>query len=121
MMGEKSFANISEYILAQPNETQPVLQKIYAVIKANAPDAQERMSWQMPTFWQGENLIHFALGKSHVGIYPGPDAVINFTDRLASYKTSKGAIQFPLNKPIDYDLIGEITRWRVVTVEGENA
>jgi uncharacterized protein YdhG (YjbR/CyaY superfamily) len=62
-MSKKSFAHISEYIAAQPDERQPILQRIYAVIKENAPDAQERMNWQMPTFWQRENLIHFALGK----------------------------------------------------------
>jgi uncharacterized protein YdhG (YjbR/CyaY superfamily) len=83
------------------------------------PNAQERMSWQMPTFWQRENLIHFALSKAHVGIYPGAEAVVHFADRLVGYKTSKGTIQFPLNRPIDYDLIGAITRWRVAVVEGE--
>jgi uncharacterized protein YdhG (YjbR/CyaY superfamily) len=118
-MSDKSFAQISEYIAAEPAERQPILQRIYAVIKENAPDTQERMSWQMPTFWQRENLIHCALGKAHVGIYPGAEAVVHFADRLVGYKTSKGAIQFPFSRPIDYDLIGEIARWRVAVVEGE--
>ena len=67
----------------------------------------------MPTFWQSENLIHFAAYKKHVGIYPGGEAIPVFAQRLTGYKTSKGAIQFPLDKPIDHALIADITRWRV--------
>jgi uncharacterized protein YdhG (YjbR/CyaY superfamily) len=71
------------------------------------------MSWQMPTFWQGENLVHFAAQKSHIGLYPGESGVRVFADRLTGYKTSKGAIRFQLSEPIPYDLIEEITRFRV--------
>ena len=67
----------------------------------------------MPTFWQGENLIHFAAFKKHIGIYPGGEATNVFAERLKDYKTSKGVIQFLLDKPIDYKLIADITTWRV--------
>jgi uncharacterized protein YdhG (YjbR/CyaY superfamily) len=74
----------------------------------------------MPTFWQRENLIHFAAFKHHIGIYPGGEAVGVFANRLTAYKTSKGAIQLPLDKPIDHALIADITRWRVEQVDAEN-
>jgi uncharacterized protein YdhG (YjbR/CyaY superfamily) len=104
---------IDDYIEAQPEEIRPLLRKIRKTIRSAAPEAIEKMSWQMPTFWQNENLIHFAVHKKHIGIYPGGEAIAEFAERLAEYKTSKGAIQFPLDKPIDYALIAEITRWRV--------
>jgi uncharacterized protein YdhG (YjbR/CyaY superfamily) len=104
---------IDEYIGEQSHEVQPLLQKIRETIRAAAPDAAEKISWNMPTFWRGENLIHFAANKKHIGIYPGGQAVGVFAERLTDYKTSKGAIQFPLNKPIDYELIADIVRWRL--------
>lgn len=108
---------IDDYISEQADEVQNILQKIRETIHSAAPKAQEKISWQMPTFWQGENLIHFAAFKKHIGIYPGGEATTYFADRLTEYKFSKGAIQFPLNKTIPYDLIKEITEWRVAVVE----
>jgi uncharacterized protein YdhG (YjbR/CyaY superfamily) len=105
--------SIDEYIAAQSSEVQPILQAIRETIRANAPEAIEKISYQIPTFWQRENLIHFAAQKKHIGIYPGGEAVSVFADRLTDYKTSKGAIQFPLNKPIDHQLIEDIARWRI--------
>ncbi len=104
---------IDEYIALQPADVQPLLQNIRETIRAAAPEATEKISWRMPTFWQGENLIHFAAFKSHIGLYPGAEAVEVFAGRLTGYKTSKGAIQLPLGKPIDYQLIADIVRWRV--------
>ena len=104
---------IDHYISEQPAAVQPILNEIREVIRRSAPDAAEKISWQMPTFWQEENLIHFAAFKNHVSIFPGGEATTVFADRLTEYKTSKGTIQFPLNKPIPYDLITEIVRWRV--------
>ena len=104
---------IEEYITEQNPDIQPILQKIRETINKVAPNAVEKIAWNMPTFWQGENLVHFAANKKHVGIYPGGEAVGVFAERLATYKTSKGAIQFPLDKPIDYELIADIVRFRV--------
>lgn len=109
--------SIDDYIAAQPEEVRPLLQSIRETIHAAAPQATEKISWQMPTFWQGESLIHFAAFKKHIGLYPGGEATSVFAERLAGYKTSKGAIQLPLSKPIDYELITDIVRWRVKQAE----
>lgn len=111
-------STIDDYIADQTEELQPLLQSVRETIRAATPEATERMSWQMPTFWQGENLIHFAAFKNHIGVYPGGEAVGVFAERLTGYKTSKGSIQFPLNKPIDYGLITDIVRWRVEQAKG---
>jgi len=111
---------IDRYISEQSEEVQSILNKIRDTIRAAAPEATEKMSWQMPTFWQGENLIHFAAFKKHISIFPGGEATTVFADKLTGYKTAKGTIQLPLSKPITYDLIEEITHWRVAAVKGGN-
>lgn len=102
---------IDEYILLQEESIRPLLLEVRAAIKAVLPDAEERISWSMPTFWKGHNLIHFAAFKNHMGLYPGSLAIEHFSHRLTDYKFSKGAIQFPYNKPIPFDLIAEIAKW----------
>ena len=114
----ESPANIDEYITTQPEDVQAILVKVRETIRSAAPDAMEKISWSMPTFWQGENLIHFAAFKKHIGIYPGDLTLSPFDERLSGHKRTKGAIQFPYSKPIDFDLIADITRWRVSCVEG---
>jgi uncharacterized protein YdhG (YjbR/CyaY superfamily) len=104
---------IDEYIAQYDGEVKAILEQTRAVIRAAAPDAAEKIAWQMPTFWQKENIIHFAAHKKHLGIYPGGDATAVFADKLTEYKTSKGAIQFPYNEPIPYALITVIVKWRL--------
>lgn len=96
----------------QPEDVRPLLQRVREAIGSAAPEAVEKIAWRMPTFWQSENLIHFAAFKEHISIFPGGEAVGVFAKRLSGYKTSKGTIQFPLNKPIDDQLIADIARWR---------
>lgn len=103
--------SIDEYIALQPENIQPILQKVREAIRKTLPEAEERISWSMPTFWKKYNIIHFAAFKNHMGIYPGSEAIVYFADRLTEYKTSKGAIQFPYNKPIPYELITDIAKW----------
>ena len=104
---------IDAYIAQQRPEVQPLLEQVRAAIRKAAPDATEKISWQMPTFWQGENLIHFAAFQKHLGIYSGDLSQAPFADRLAGIITTKGAIQFPYGTPIDFDLIADIVGWRV--------
>ena len=104
---------IDQYIAEQVPEVQPTLNKICEVVRAAAPDAIEKISWQMPTFWQSGNLIHFAAFKRHISLFAGSEATSFFADRLTGYTTAKGTIQFPLDKPMPYDLIENITRWCV--------
>ena len=111
---------VDDYIAGQPENVKYILSKVQSVIREAAPDAIEKISWQMPTYWQGESLIHFCAHKNHFGIYPGLVERIPFQERISGYKTSKGAIQFPYNKPIDYELIADITRWRVSCVENDD-
>lgn len=91
---------IEEYIERQPEQTRPFLRQINNTIKSALPDAVEKISWSMPTYWKKHNLL-----------YPGPEAVETFADKLKEYKTSKGAIQLPYDKPLPLELIGEIAKW----------
>jgi len=116
----EKISTIDEYIAGQPGELQPMLRKVRATICKAAPDATEKISWQMPTFWQGENLIHFAVFKKHLGIFPGDSSLSPFKKRLGGYSRTKGAIHFPYDRPIDFKLIADITKWRV-TVSAKTA
>ncbi len=105
--------SIDAYIAAQPEEVRPLLQQIRQTIRAAATEATEKISWSMPTFWHGENLIHFAAFKKHIGLYPGGEATTALAERLQDCKNSKGTIQLPLGKPIDFALITDIVKWRL--------
>jgi len=111
---------VDDYIQSQDEEVQEILFRIRDTIRQAAPDAEERISYSMPALWQGENLVYFAAFKKHIGLYPGNMGFSPFEDRLAGYKRTKGGIQLPLDKPIDYELIADITRWRVFGVEGQH-
>ena len=97
---------IDSYIEHAPEEHREVLRHVRVTIKAAAPDATEKLSWKMPTFWQVKNLIQFAVHKQHLGLYPGPEAVGAFAEQLDNegLKHSKGAIQIPWDKPMPYEL-----------------
>lgn len=110
-MKMNDYKTIDEYISNFPPETQEILEKVRQTIKAVAPDAIEVISYGIPTFkLNGKNLVHFGAYDTHIGFYPGA-IVNNFADnKLKGYKTSKGTVQFPLDQPIPYDLITEITQ-----------
>ena len=105
----KAPETIDAYILEQPEDIQKYLYQMHGILQAALPDAQERISWSMPTYWNQHNIVHFAGFKKHIG--PGPQAIEMFEERLKEYKTSKGAIQFPYNKPLPAELIAEIAKW----------
>lgn len=100
--------SIGSYISNCPIDAQTVLNELYHSIKDIIPEAQEKISWGMPTFYLKGNLIHFAAHKRHIGLYPGGEAIIFFCERLQAYKTSKGAIQLPMDQPLPIDLISDI-------------
>lgn len=102
---------IEQYISEQQQSVQPLLYEIREVIRKELPNAEERISWRMPTYWEKHNIIHFAAFKNHIGLYPGPDAIIFFKDELQGLKTSKGAIQIPYEQPLPLALIAKITKW----------
>ena len=103
--------SIEEYIAQQPEDARSYLRQINDTIKSALPEAVPKISWSMPTYWKKHNLIQFAASKKHIGLYPGPAAVEAFTDQLQGYKTSKGTIQLPYDKPLPLDLIREIAVW----------
>ncbi len=115
MAEQEKFETIDAYIAHFEPEAQEIMQQVRRVIQETAPQSSERISWQMPTFYLYGNLIHFAAHKTHLGIYPGSEAMEVFAEDLKDYKTSKGAVQFPYSKPIPYDLIRKITAYRVET------
>lgn len=102
---------IQEYIAGQDEAIRPRLTEIYDTIRAAIPQAEERLSWGMPTFWKGRNIIHFAASKKHIGLYPGDEAVEAFADRLSDFDTSKGTIRLPHDRELPLELIRDIARW----------
>ena len=108
--------DINEYISWFPPEVQQVLEEVRATIHKAAPDATEAISYAMPTFKLGGNLVHFAAFKNHIGFYPAPTGIEAFQQDLAPYKTGRGSIQFPLNQPMPVKLIAKMVKWRVAEV-----
>ena len=102
---------IDEYIAAQEESVRPRLKQLRSVIREAIPDAEEKISWSMPTFWKGKNLIHFASFRKHVGLYPGDEAIAAFADKLAGFEVSKGTIRLPHDRDLPVALIAEIAKW----------
>lgn len=113
MQEKLNIQTIDDYIFACPEAIQPKLEELKQIILSAAPEMTEKISWQMPTFYLRGNVIHFAAHKKHIGIYPGPEAIEKFAKRLESYKTSKGAIQIPNDKPLDSLLIKDIVKFNI--------
>jgi uncharacterized protein YdhG (YjbR/CyaY superfamily) len=107
-----SYKSIDEYILQFPPEIQEILNTLRKVIKESAPCAEERISYQMPAFVLHGNLVYFAACKSHIGFYPTPSGIEAFKNELSEYKWAKGSVQFPIAKPMPYELISRIVKFR---------
>jgi uncharacterized protein YdhG (YjbR/CyaY superfamily) len=108
-----TFESIDEYISSFPPEIQEILNMLRKVIKESAPNAYEKISYQMPTFVLYGNLVHFAAYKNHIGFYPAPSGIDAFKDELSEYKGAKGSVQFPIKNPLPYELISNIVKFRV--------
>ena len=102
---------IDAYIALQDEAVQPRLREIRAILRAAIPEAEERISWSMPTYWKGRNIIHFAAFRKHLGLYPGGEATAVFAEALKDYDVSKGTIRLPWNKELPEELIRRIARW----------
>lgn len=112
-MAKTDFQSVDEYIETFPESVRQKLQKIREVIHKAAPDAEEVISYQMPTFKLKGNLVHFAGYENHIGFYPAPSGIAAFKDELNDYKWAKGSVQFPLDQPLPFDLITKIVKFRV--------
>jgi uncharacterized protein YdhG (YjbR/CyaY superfamily) len=114
MMRGKKPSSIDEYIALFPDDVKDVLETMRQIIQKAAPSAVEAMSYQMPTFkLNGKNLVHFAAFQHHIGFYPIPSGITAFKKELSVYKQGKGSVQFPLDKPVPYDLVKRIVLFRV--------
>jgi len=104
---------ITEYITGFPEDVQHLLEQVRNTIKKAAPEATEKISYAMPTYFLEGNLVHFAAYKNHIGFYPAPSGLEAFEKDIAKYKHSKGAVQFPIDNPIPLALISRIVKYRV--------
>ena len=115
MAGKKSFTTIDEYINTFPADIQVILEKVRQTIRKAAPEAVETISYNIPAFDQnGRHLVFFAGWKHHISLYPIPAGDEAFQQNISLYKRARGSIQFPLNKPIPYDLIEKIVTFLMV-------
>ncbi len=106
-------ASIDAYIAAFPEEVQQKLQELRATIRASAPDATEKISYQIPTFYLKGNLVHFAAFKDHFSFFPTSSGIQAFKQELSKYKLAKGTVQFPINESLPLELISRIVKFRV--------
>lgn len=107
------FQSIDEYIATFPSGIQAILEELRAAIRAAAPDAEERISYQMPAFALHGNLVYFAAAKNHIGFYPTSSGIAAFQQELSAYEGSKGAVRFPIGQPLPLDLIRRMVEFRV--------
>ncbi len=102
---------VEDYILAQDEAVQPKLRELREVILQAIPEAEERISWSMPAYWEGKNLISFAASKKHIGLYPGEEATAAFAEELSGFDVNRGTVRLPYDKELPADLIRRIAQW----------
>jgi uncharacterized protein YdhG (YjbR/CyaY superfamily) len=111
---KEQFKTTDEYIRTFPEDVQTELEKMRKTIQEAAPEATEAIKYGMPTFrLNNKNLVHFAAFKNHIGFYPIPSGIEAFKEELSIYKQGKGSVQFPLDKPVPYELVKKIVKFRV--------
>ncbi len=113
MAARPAARNIDAYIAGHPPQVREMLRRLRAAIAKAAPEATESIRYGIPTFVQNGNLVHFAAFRNHIGFYPTPSAITAFSRQLSGYRSSKGAVQFPLDEPLPLALIARIVRFRV--------
>lgn len=112
-MAKTNFKTVDEYISTFPKDIQKILEQVRQAIKKSAPEAQETINYQIPTFRLNGNLVHFAAFKNHIGFYPAPSGLKAFRKEISKYKSSKGSVQFPIDEPMPISLISKIVKYRV--------
>lgn len=112
-MRQSDAKTIDAFIKEFPKDVQKLLSQVRTTIRDAAPDAEETISYAIPTFKLKGNLVHFAAYKNHIGFYPGSTGITAFKKELSDYQSAKGSVQFPLDKPLPLDLISKIVRYRV--------
>jgi len=112
-MNRKIAEDISEYVGGYPKDVQRLLIQMRTTIQKAAPLATEKISYGIPTFCQNGNLVHFGAAQNHIGFYPTPSGISAFKKELSPYKSSKGAVQFPKDKPLPLALVARIVEFRV--------
>ena len=110
-------SSIDEYIARFPPDVQVVLKQVRTTIREAAPDAEEAIRYQIPTFVQNETLVHFAAFRNHIGFYPTPSGIAKFKDELSLYEGAKGSVRFPIDKPMPLRLIARIVAFRVMEAQ----
>jgi uncharacterized protein YdhG (YjbR/CyaY superfamily) len=112
-MKNKIPSDIDEYIAQFPEDTRRKLSELRELIRKLAPDAIEKISYGIPTYYLKGNLVHFAGYEKHIGFYPSSSGIDEFKDRLSGYKTSKGTVQFPIDDEIPCELVEDMVRFRI--------
>ena len=108
-----AYRTIDEYINMFPEDVRTILKELRQTIREVAPEAQETINYQIPTFTLNGNLVHFAAFPNHIGFYPTPSGMEAFKKELSGYKGAKGSVQFPVNEPLPLPLIRRIVEYRV--------
>ncbi|EMO60256.1 PF08818 domain protein [Leptospira borgpetersenii serovar Pomona str. 200901868] len=108
-----NFKSVDDYISRFPEDIRKILEELRSVIRKSAPKAEEKISYQIPAFVFHGNLVYFAAYKKHIGFYPTSSGIKAFQNELIGYKTSKGTIQFPIDRPLPLKLIAKIVTYRV--------
>ena len=121
MKADETAATIDDYIAGHPPKIRARLSAMRKTIRQHAPEAEERISYRIPTFYMNGNLVHFAAFARHVGFYPGAAGIATFRDALAPYKSAKGSVQFPHDEPLPLELVAEIVRFRVAQQASKRA
>lgn len=118
-MNKKLPTTIDDYVDRFPADVQQLLEKMRRTIRRAAPQAEEKISYGVPTFTLQGNLVHFAAYKSHIGFYPSPSAITAFEKELSAYKGAKGSVQFPFDEPLPLALVSRIVKFRVKESSGK--
>ncbi len=112
-MKKSGYRTIDEYLDSFPPKVKKLLQAVRRTIHKAAPEATEKISYQIPTFYLNRNLVHFAAFSDHISFFPTSSGIAAFKKELKNYKTAKGTVQFPLDKPLPLALIARIVKFRV--------